>query len=394
MKKLLLLTSLCLASLQSFATDLFVRENGVGGAFPTISEAITAAVDGDRIIIEPKAGGIPYFEDVIIDKSLTLQSSISGERYIINGTINFEGTNNRTIIINNAAITGEISMDNDVPDGDRMNVTITNSSAEAVLLNFNNVSIILANSEIEDLVHFTHGKIINNIFSSLILTSDFTNTPSNDPIYIIANSSTTSNIQKYIIASNNYGVRIYNNTLIGGISGGTNRSMIRINNAQINSINFIQNNNIIYTSGSGDPVNGILINVSVPASNWDIRNNAFDKGTLGSTYEAIDDNSVAGDSQAFFNLQRGGGTDFSVDAEASNGVYFTDSGLVDAGHPGQDFFDIDLTINDVGVNGGSFSQLNYATPNPETLPQVFFVNIPRRVTTGTAIDVQAIGTTN
>mgnify|MGYP002479593447 CR=1 FL=1 len=42
------------------AADLYVRDLGAGGAYSSISAAITAATNGDRIIIRPKAGSLPY----------------------------------------------------------------------------------------------------------------------------------------------------------------------------------------------------------------------------------------------------------------------------------------------------------------------------------------------
>lgn len=59
-KQLLFSTIAMLFSVVASAADLYVRDFGAGGAYSSISAAITAAVDGDRIIIQPKAGGIPY----------------------------------------------------------------------------------------------------------------------------------------------------------------------------------------------------------------------------------------------------------------------------------------------------------------------------------------------
>lgn len=75
MKTKITLLALFLVTFFSNAADLIVQENGSTGTYPTISQAITAAVNGDRIIIYPKIGDNPYIEDVTIDKSLEFASA-------------------------------------------------------------------------------------------------------------------------------------------------------------------------------------------------------------------------------------------------------------------------------------------------------------------------------
>ena len=62
-----------------FATDRIVAEGGQGGAFASITEAINAAVSGDRILIYPKANGALYGENITItNKSIQLLSATEG----------------------------------------------------------------------------------------------------------------------------------------------------------------------------------------------------------------------------------------------------------------------------------------------------------------------------
>ena len=46
-------------SLSAGATDRIVEEFGSSPTYPSINAAVTAAVDGDRIVVKNRAGNIP-----------------------------------------------------------------------------------------------------------------------------------------------------------------------------------------------------------------------------------------------------------------------------------------------------------------------------------------------
>jgi pectin methylesterase-like acyl-CoA thioesterase len=74
-KQLLFIAFASLVTSIASATDLYVRNLGAGGAYSTVSAAIAAASDGDRIIIKPKTTGTgAYVENLTINKSLTFVS--------------------------------------------------------------------------------------------------------------------------------------------------------------------------------------------------------------------------------------------------------------------------------------------------------------------------------
>lgn len=78
-----LLINLCLVSLAS-ASTITVRQNGTGD-FTTIGLAIDSAVDGDVIDVGP--GNYP--EQLTIDKSITLEGSLSPGDTVLNGMNSF-----------------------------------------------------------------------------------------------------------------------------------------------------------------------------------------------------------------------------------------------------------------------------------------------------------------
>ena len=107
MKKQLLFIAIAgFFSSMANAADLYVRDLGAGGAFPTISAAIAQASDGDRIIIRPKSGGVAYVENLSINKSLSFVSETNFSKYILQGAITITPAPGRTVTINNVQISG------------------------------------------------------------------------------------------------------------------------------------------------------------------------------------------------------------------------------------------------------------------------------------------------
>ena len=86
MKKIVLFSAIAsLFTTITSAADLYVRENGANGAYATVSAAITAATNGDRIIIKPKTANAAYVENITINKSLTFVSETNYQKYKLQG---------------------------------------------------------------------------------------------------------------------------------------------------------------------------------------------------------------------------------------------------------------------------------------------------------------------
>ncbi len=81
--------------------------------------------------------------------------------------------------------------------------------------------------------------------------------------------------------------------------------------------------------------------------------------------------------------QNGGNLSFSyVLGQSSN---------IDGGHPGHEYYDIDLTINDRGRNGGPYSLLNYnPTSNPNNSKAfIFYLEMPTDLFPGDNVEIKA-----
>jgi len=393
MKRTIIFMALCLMTLNTFGADLFVRENGAGGAYATISEAIAAAVDGDRIIIKPKAGEIPYFENLIIDKSLFLVSEDRSIQYVLQGSIEIVPAINMGVSIQNVSLINNeegVFASNGAPTGGRTEVTFVNSTiASNVSLAFKNVTTNLIMVSNMELTTISHGKVIGSSMRKLSILDSAEDSLANEDIYIIANDiddqdDAFSTIRENIYSNTEqYALHIYNNQMKMVDPFGEN---IVINDVKPNSTNYIYNNEFDSDNSICIFINSLKENIATV----EILNNKFRVGT-----RAVSDSSDTVISQAFFNIhdQNDNNLDFyysSVDVTASNSysASILTSGI-DLGHPDGIYNDIDLTRNDVGVHGGSYAWDNFYPANADGKPQVYFLQLPNRVTDGSTIDVKA-----
>ena len=98
MKQILLFAAALVAS-QAIATDRIVEEFGVPPTYPNVNAAVTAAVDGDRIIIKNRAGDIPWIENITIDKSLQFLSYADNGFFVVQGNYTVQAATGRQVTI-------------------------------------------------------------------------------------------------------------------------------------------------------------------------------------------------------------------------------------------------------------------------------------------------------
>ncbi|WP_298518209.1 hypothetical protein [uncultured Kordia sp.] len=382
----------------SNAADLVVRDGGAGGAYATITSAIAAASDGDRIIIRPKSSNLPYIESVSVNKSLTFVTEIHGVRYAVLGNFNIEAAAGRIVTVHDLELEGtnNVTMSSDVTGNDRMQINILNSRVNNGFgdINFqkNSVTVNVVGCSFRSL-RMVHGKAIANDCEKIIVGPDNGTVLANDDIYIIANKIFTSdlNVDPVEIFQPQYAFHVLNN-YIKSLSGS---NYVLITSAKENTTNFINNNYVEGTtsqriridgSGTGTGTHNIVINNNI--------------------LSAIDVNNSDAFVVATYNVTTNTAFSFSsVDIQSNNttNVNFTTSPTADilavgdninAGDPNSIYTDIDLTRNDIGRAGGSFSWNNY-WPLQDQQPYVFFLNTPRIIFNGiTTFDANGSGTTN
>lgn len=402
--KYLLCALLCIMSLGKIkATDLYVRDLGAGGAYSTISEAITAANDGDRIIIRPKTGNVPYLENLTINKSLTLASEINFSKYYVQGTISIVPAVNRVVTINNMyAFQSSIATSIVTLSGGRATVNIINCTVDQNidLDNSKNVTANVSQSSCSNL-YFVHGKITANTIETIKLTDDAAPLATTD-VQIIANALYYNgpSLNSIAIATTSYPLKIYNNDCTIFYQNYTIiLPVLEISSIKTGSTNLIHNNRFVSNHNDPSYVRN-TINISASTGIINISNNIIRNPTVN--YYEINASSaptvIANNNLCSAGPFNSNGVDIANNNFYDN-VYSINlstgtatGAVVNAGLSDEEYQDLDLTINDIGPLGGSNSWMNYWPSNAGNKPRVVFLNTPRRVYQGTTtIQAEATG---
>lgn len=380
-KQLFIITLVSLFSSVAIAADLYVRDLGAGGSYSTISAAITAAVDGDRIIIKPKSGNVPYLENITINKSLTFVSETNFNRYYVQGTILITPAVNRVVTINNMyAFQSSISTSSTTITGGRCTINIINSKADNNFDfdNAKNVSSNIFGSECL-ILYLVHGEVAGNNCGRINITSDIAPLATSD-VFIIGNIS-----GRLESSTSTYAVNILNND----INDPTGNPLV-ISDLKASSTNFIQNNRVVSTSYNTVQV---LLSSTIPNGTIVLNNNILNTGASSGSVNKINvntnnitviaNNNISSTSFVTTGVDilnnNLGNSSYTLDLNAQTAT----GSIVNGGLTDEEFYDLDLTINDVGPLGGSNSWANYWPINPGNKPRISFLNTPRRIYTGT-----------
>ncbi len=383
-KKLLFIAIAGLFTSMANAADLYVRATGTGGAYTTVSAAITAANNGDRIIIQPKTDGSAYIENLTINKSLTFVSETNYNKYFIRGTININPAAGRVVTISNLS-SGNFTIYNVVATGattgGRTTINLYNCYLNNVDTTPANTTTNMSGCTVSGFVYFSHGRMTGNSVDRMTAynTSSDNSLATND-IEIIGNAVTST------IGSQqtSYNFKFYNNFTSG----------FGIYNTKTSGTNEIVNNTIyepnggdiapIYIGLNGDPGTG---------GNIAIMNNAI-SFVVGQTNACIQNINSVATVTATYNVSTNAFVTEGTISQSNNtgaanmnfnNTAYTVTGMnVNAGNPAVSYTDLDLTRNDAGHYGGSNSWANYFPADNGGRPQVNYLVTPRAIlSTGT-----------
>lgn len=363
------------------AADLYVRDLGAGGSYSTISAAITAASDGDRIIIRPKAANLPYIENLTIDKSVTLVSEINFSKYVLQGTITITPLAGRVVTLHNVSSNFALSV-SAATTGGRTTLNVYNSLFSSITADKANTSLNMSGCTTST-VALSHGRCTANTCQQFAVNGTaLESNPTTEDIEIIANNITSGGAG-IVINQRNYAFRLLNNFLPSG--------NISVNLAKNGSSNEIRNNVINYGTYSA-----LYIDVATGNSaTFMVLNNELATSSTTSSYAEIHNNNTATATvYAFNNISASTFTTIGTIAASGNignvtlsinsSTYtVTGTGVVNGGAIDDEYADIDLTRNDIGNFGGSDSWANYWPTAVGNKPQVNYLNTPRRIYTGT-----------
>jgi hypothetical protein len=181
-------------------------------------------------------------------------------------------------------------------------------------------------------------------------------------------------------------------------------------NPSNNIINYIQNNNFnggFHLSSKNVPRYNIIITSNIwesfcvvtsdkglpyPSHFFD-NPDTYGKGFCKDTTDLFPNPNVPG----FFEWSYNGGITFTYpnknDSSPLNIIMIPgESTLSNTGNPKHIYYDIDLTINDIGIYGGPYSQLNYnATNTNNSRAFIFDLEMPVDLFPGEDIQIKAKG---
>ena len=406
-------------SLSVKSADLCVVGSGGGGCYSTISAAIAAANNGDRILIQPQVG-VPYVENLTIDKSVELLSNQEGVKWELAGNIMITPEVGRTIgIMHMKNLGGSIYTQQNSPSGIRCTVNIVDCELVSgnISFDYDNFNVRVISSVVNNgYVVFRFGLLIGNLiqtttansyyygeYASAWINSD--SYASNDTIFVIGNKIISKNNSWYYdhvlsINTSSHFLYIANNYLVNNGSYYYSNG-IRVYYGKNSSTggNIILNNSIKYTASAyyqyGIHLYGLYANATYALINNLILSpiNSTSYGCNG--IKVVNSSGPVGASYNFmsYGLTMEGIVDNGTNNLNSNTTLDSEgrptvgSDAINGGSPDYSMYDIDLTRNDVGAYGGSFTLDNFFPVTGSA--RVFFVKAPRVVLQGGLFNIKA-----
>ncbi len=389
----------------SEATDLVVAAGGAGGAYSSINAALVAAAPNDRIIVYPQAGGASYADTIIrITKSIQILSANEGAYYsvdapVINIAPSTAGIN--VTIIGMKLLTGSIVSTIASPTGSRSTINLLNDSLSdgAITINHDNYNLTVASSHIQTGLTFRFGKALGNISRSPItINSDASVNNPLDTVLVIGNKVygySASNYSGIYWNSNAHFFSIQNNFItltypLNGYGYGVYIATSKNSNAGMNVIN---NNTIfkssfsfvmgIYSIGSANSFTEIVNNLTVGSASYAVY---VASGNSSVHYNYFTNAALYGFTNDGTNIAA---TNTTLNIEGLNTN--PSSNTINGGTPDSAYADINLTRNDVGCYGGSYTLDNFFPITSNDWARVILVTAPRRVLVNGTINVKALG---
>jgi hypothetical protein len=413
MKKILFILALLAASGVS-AIDRFVDPNlGSGNGttlFTTITSAVNAAVNGDRILI---VAGTYNEPTLTLNKSLVIIPQVAGTYVNYNGNITIGGFPGMNLSILGFRLGIYSVTANAITGGsasNRATVNIVDSRMTNLTIDQDYYELNCARCQLTATTTYRYGNFIVSKTNNLYVLDEPSQNLTGQKI-LIANDT----ILNYFEYRNDDYVHLITNNLLRDTYIFKWNSLNVVENKLSN--NYFQSNSKL-----------LIARFAVPNYNFNITSNEFGTPLL------------------FFSLSQGcacggvgcipGSFDGPITAECGNTVGFstnlslfpdpnvtgyfkwTYNGIdlpctvptgsqplvltkiigttgtnVNTGNPNHDYYDIDLTINDRGRTGGPYSILNYnPTFNPSNgKAYVFDLEIPADLFPGQQIDIKAKG---
>ena len=420
-----------------FAIDRFVDPNLSAGngttLFTNITSAVAASVNGDRIIVASNT----YNEATLtISKSLKIIPQTAGTTINFNANIIIAGFPGMKLEIIGFNLGIYSFSSNVITSGDytnRAKVSIIQCNSAAIDINNNYYESNIIFNQVANYIAFRFGNIISNTTKNIYLLDEAQdNIFSSDKNLIINNQVSfmigiSNNDYKFIVANNllkdisiirwnantNVVNKIFNNNFI-------ENSFINFSSLNVPNYNLIFTcnkfnssfsaynsptscSNSRFSNYNSDPNSPFLsvLGYGTWFPNWGLGwtnnppnppGNEFCSSYNGATTNGFPNPTISGFFEWSYN-----GIDINCPIPSAGQPLaltkiigpLTD---IDGGNPNHDYYDIDLTINDRGINGGPYSQLNYTPSNPTNSKAfIFDLDMPTDLFPGQNVNITAKG---
>lgn len=361
------------------AADLVVQEAGPVGTYASIGAAVTASTDGDRIIINNTVSGFPWTEDILINKSLSFLSAVDNQRFTVQGNYTIQHAPGREItIIGMDNVAGSISsIGNGSTTRTIVNIMWCTLGLGGVNLNHNYFELSLASCSLSGNVTFQYGKVIGNYLAGNYISLSTDALAGTDSVHIVGNSSiggiNCNTSSHYVYVSNNDIGGGTSCVSIGLLKVGTGTNIIRNNSLKSFTYGIRINSGV---SGRLLIYNNIIDDFST--AQYGILNQSVSLTNLIVSYNFLD---ASFDNGWFVGLTNDGTNTISSSVGINGNGSSSWTGTIDGGNPGTADYDLDLTRNDPGCFGGSYSHTNFF-PIDGTSSKVFYLQMPSEILVG------------
>ena len=411
MKKIYLILFSLMIGVNLKAADLYVNSSGATGTYTSLTAAVQAANDGDRIIISTL---INLVENVTINKSVTVTSASAGTTFTLNGTMTIEAVANKEIRIIGGDISALSFSSGTATDATACKFYLVDSQVNSdINANIYGLSFNMLYCEDDDLdVDFKFGSLIGSKLSSFDLKSG-TGTAQNDTTYILANKFTSNceiNNQdhNYFVANNFFyvpnSIQLYINFSKPSNSGWNN---------------ILNNTFARYSSGYSAYGNNLYFENNYDYSNLNLFNNYFlhnngssssqyynshiGPSSLTTSYQPVVQYNVfacpnwsSSSAGIYWNNNLNSANYNNFRESSSSYTYSTIDGkitvganAINKGNTSIQYYDIDMTRNDLGTYGGPYTWENYHDTTSNGRGRVFNLDMPFEIWMGQTPTIKA-----
>ena len=394
-------------TLPLLATDRVVEEFGQPPAYPNITSAVNAAVDGDRIIIKNRAGNIPWIENIEVTASLEFLSYDNDEFFYVQGDYTITGATGRTVTF--------VGMYNTAGDILSFSGGTTRGTAVRVIDSwFVNGNIEITNDPFQvDVIGCTLENGVVDINFGNVVGCDIDGSQVSGPGIEVSTNSTSLPLDTCAIIGNKV------KSIVGyeGIYCNTAAQVLHIRNNYIQHgwmgievyegntsavQNLIWNNTVTAYTGQFTTYGINLANTNA-GSIWEVMNNVVTRTWSGTSRGINNDSGNQGQINVYFNhissnVSTPVSTGFTFAANNTinqsitlnaDGTFNAPGACIDGGNPASVFYDLDLTTGDAGAYGGSYTLDNF-NPMHTGAARVVLTGHPFNVRSGSTLRVKGL----